>query len=453
MEGARRIIRSAAMLLFVGLLALLIMVAVTLRIAEITRSDFETATFAQNSASAAVKLRASLQAAESSQRGYLLTENQIYLAPFAAAKEEVLRQSDFLQQVRSASLLPPAAMERLKTLIDGKIAEMEQSIALQRDGQRQAAEAVVRSNQGKALMDEANVFLSAIIRGAGVNLAVAASNQQRGFEMLRAVMLAAVVLIILVSTLFIRLIMNFVRDLNRVKDEVVLLNRNLEVRVAQRTAELQQSRDRAELLLAEVNHRVANGLAMVAGMVGLQARSASDAETKRLLAETQGRISAVALVHRKLYTSGDVNSVALEEFLPGLLQQLEDSLRRSGDRIALNHEIDSMKFPTDQTVSIGVIVTEWVTNAYKYAYPDGAGEIRVKLRDLPDGQAELVVEDDGIGRSEAQPARGTGLGTRLVSAMTASLNAKVEYRSRNPGTSAHLILPKQDCFSPARATA
>ena len=87
-----------------------------------------------------------------------------------------------------------------------------------------------------------------------------------------------------------------------------------------------------------------------------------------------------------------------------------------------------------------MVVTEWVTNAFKYAYPDGSGEIRVRLRQLPDEQAELMVEDDGVGRAEGAPAKGTGLGTRIVTAMASSLGGQDRVlQPRQPGWRARLM--------------
>ena len=100
-----------------------------------------------------------------------------------------------------------------------------------------------------------------------------------------------------------------------------------------------------------------------------------------------------------------------------------------------------MTLPTDKSVSLGVIATEWVTNAFKYAYPRGSGEIRVSLKRLDEARAELLVEDDGVGRGADQLPQGTGLGTQLVNAMAASIGAQVEYLERHPGMTARLIIP------------
>ena len=88
-------------------------------------------------------------------------------------------------------------------------------------------------------------------------------------------------------------------------------------------------------------------------------------------------------------------------------------------------------------------MTEWVTNAFKYAYPDRRGEVRVRLKRLPTGGCELVVEDDGVGRSDDAAAKGTGLGTRIVKAMALTMGAEIQYLARQPGTAARLIFPLQ----------
>ncbi len=203
------------------------------------------------------------------------------------------------------------------------------------------------------------------------------------------------------------------------------------------------ARDRAEVLLAEVNHRVANSLSLVASLVSLQAKAMSDQVAKDALGETEARISAISLVHKRLYSSGDVRFVELDEYLSGLLEHLQASMRNKGHGATLIHALEPLKLRTDASVNLGIVVTEWVTNAFKYAYPEGTGEIRVRLQRLPGGRVELAVEDDGVGRSGDAPARGTGLGTRIVKAMAVSMAAEIEYLERRPGTVARLSFPMQ----------
>jgi two-component sensor histidine kinase/CheY-like chemotaxis protein len=204
--------------------------------------------------------------------------------------------------------------------------------------------------------------------------------------------------------------------------------------------EVRVARDRAELLLAEVNHRVANSLALVSSLVGLQANAVKDQIAKDALAETQARIYAISFVHRRLYSSGDFRVVALDEYLSGLLDHLNTMMRSEGhSATSLDVRLEPLRLGTDAAINLGVVVTEWVTNAFKYAYGEQSGEVRVCLRQLPDSRGELSVEDDGVGRIDGTPAKGTGLGTRIVRAMAATMGAEIEYPERQRGTAARLV--------------
>jgi two-component sensor histidine kinase/CheY-like chemotaxis protein len=207
--------------------------------------------------------------------------------------------------------------------------------------------------------------------------------------------------------------------------------------------EVRAARDRAEVLLAEVNHRVANSLSVVASLVGLQEKAVTDEAARIALGETKARIFAISLVHKSLYTSGDVRYVALDEYLRSLLGHLETSMRSQGHGAFVVQQLAPIQLRTDASVSLGVVVTEWITNAFKYAYPGGEGEIRVVLRHAGEAMAELSIADDGIGKTSSQAPQGTGLGTRIVNAMATSMGADIEYVERNPGTLAVLRFPLQ----------
>ena len=116
-------------------------------------------------------------------------------------------------------------------------------------------------------------------------------------------------------------------------------------------------------------------------------------------------------------------------------------MHSEGHGASLRYDLDTLKLKPDSSVNLGVIVTEWVTNAFKYAYPRRAGEVRVRLKRLSDGRAELVVEDDGVGRGSEETPKGSGLGTRIVNAMARTIGAEVQYIVRNPGTRARLDFP------------
>jgi two-component sensor histidine kinase len=204
--------------------------------------------------------------------------------------------------------------------------------------------------------------------------------------------------------------------------------------------EVREARERAEMLLGEVNHRVANSLAMVAALVGLQSNAVEDPEAKRALSETQARIQAIAGVHRHLYASDDVRTVQVGDYLNSLVGDLETSLQAEGRTARIALDVEGFPMVTEKVASLGVIVTELVTNALKYAYADREpGEVRVYMA-MRDGTVLLRVEDDGIGWSGTGKPQGTGLGSRIVKAMCHSLGANVAYGD-GPGTKVLVTFP------------
>jgi two-component sensor histidine kinase len=227
-------------------------------------------------------------------------------------------------------------------------------------------------------------------------------------------------------------------DLLAASFEQVRARALLEQEKASAEADLRASNARLEALLGEVNHRVANSLQLVSAMVRLQATALTDPSAREALEDTQRRIQAIAQVHRRLYTSNDVESVDMQEYLGALVDELAETWSTEALPRALSLAAEPIRLPTDRAVSLGVIVTELVTNACKYAYPTGGGEVRVVLRRIDDDVFLLAVEDDGCGIPEDAVPRGTGLGTKLIRAMAQSLHSIVEYDPAHAGVRATL---------------
>ena len=204
-------------------------------------------------------------------------------------------------------------------------------------------------------------------------------------------------------------------------------------------AALKASNDRLEALLKEVNHRVANSLQLVSAFVQLQARALEDGPARAALQDTQQRITAIGQVHRRLYSSDDVQSVDMAAYLESLTGELAQSWSTPTARRALKLRSDAIRLPTDKAVSLGVIVSELVSNACKYAYaPDCDGEIRVDLSLSGPGHFLLRVEDDGCGLPADGSIKGTGVGTKLIAAMAKSLKSAVEIDGTGGGVRATL---------------
>ena len=447
--STRFLVGSTSAFLLIGFMALLAIVAANVWLGERAQSYFDDAIAARNTRVAAVELRNAMQTAESSQRGFIITGNEIYLAPYQAARIQAQRHLSALQTLLPSYPNSELLVARLIAIVGTRFDDLDHTIALKRDQRDEDTLAAFQTNSGKALTDESNVFFSGIIGKADSRLTSGVVEQRRNTRWLRLVSAIGALVIVAVVGNVATLITRYTRALRATRDQINALNGDLEQRVAIRTADLAQARDRAELLLSEVNHRVANSLTLVSSLVKLQSKSLVDSAAKEALAETHDRILAISLVHRRLYGSDKVRSVALDEYLSGLLDHLRDTMRSQDRGMTLLHEVEPVELETDASVNLGVVVTELVTNAFKYAYPDGVGEIRVRLRKLPDDMAELVVEDDGIGRAEGAPAKGSGVGTRIVNAMCETLDTRIHYRPQPSGTAAHLIFS----FKPRRAVA
>lgn len=221
--------------------------------------------------------------------------------------------------------------------------------------------------------------------------------------------------------------------------EDALLRRRLERENEEAQEQVRLARDRAEAMLREVNHRVGNSLQLVSSFMSLQQRHLSDEGARAALREAQARIEAVAHVHRRLYTSGDMERVELDAYLEGLVEELAKSVGPDGSAPAITLNAQPIWVSTDQAVSLGVVVTELITNAVKYAYAPGqGGEIRVLLKaDAEARRAILTVEDDGPGLGEGTP-KGTGLGGKIITAMASGLRSAVEFDPAHKGVRARL---------------
>jgi two-component sensor histidine kinase len=206
----------------------------------------------------------------------------------------------------------------------------------------------------------------------------------------------------------------------------------------QAEAEMRAARDRFEalaneraVLIKEVNHRVSNSLQLIASLLQVQSAAQSDMKSAQTLLNAYKRVSAVARVHKRLYTSADVRYVDLADYLCGLVEDLRQSADQGGRM--LQFLASQTRIGTDFAIPIGLIVTELVINAFKYAYPTSDGPIRVKAERTGD-LITVQVEDDGIGVTEPDWRRGGGIGSKIVLAMVEKIGGALNFEARPSGT-------------------
>jgi two-component sensor histidine kinase len=182
-----------------------------------------------------------------------------------------------------------------------------------------------------------------------------------------------------------------------------------------------------DTLLKEVNHRVQNSLQLVVAFLAMQARAGEDETLTQHLTEAQRRLSAVALVHRRLYADDNVETVDLARYLDDLIADLKSSM---GDEWAgrLSLDLAPILIPADAAVQVGLILVELVTNARKYAYGGDAGPITVALKQHR-ARFRLIVADRGVGRAGTR----NGFGTRMLRSMVDRLQGTLEEENNRPG--------------------
>jgi CHASE3 domain sensor protein len=266
--SSRFVVRSTIALLVVGFLALIGIVGTTIWLAERAQIYFNEVIEARDARGSAVELRNAVQTAESSQRGFLLTGNEIYLAPYDLAKTMAQRQLEALKRALAPYREAELPLQRLTALVGEKFAEMDQTIALKRERRDAEALAVTRTNRGKALMDEANVFFSGVIRSADDRLTTGVGEQNANATWLRWVSIIGGIVIIMVVGGATITVVRYTREVAAARDEVGILNTSLERRVRERTADLARANEEIQRFAHLVTHDLRAPLVNVMGFTG-----------------------------------------------------------------------------------------------------------------------------------------------------------------------------------------
>ena len=203
-------------------------------------------------------------------------------------------------------------------------------------------------------------------------------------------------------------------------------------------AALQRSVDEKELLLKELQHRVKNSLGMAASLLSLEMENLPDEHSRQVFADTRARMQTIGAVYDRLYQQPGLVAIALEPYFRDLGERLAGSYLPADSPVTIETHADGLTLDVKRTLALGLILNELVTNAIKYAFPDGrAGSIRVEMSATTD-QARLTVTDNGIGAS-ATPV--SGLGLKLVALLAEQLEGNFTFESNSSGVIATVTIP------------
>lgn len=211
------------------------------------------------------------------------------------------------------------------------------------------------------------------------------------------------------------------------------LNRELTLTIEENKKLIQQK----EYLMQEVNHRVQNSLQLVSGFLQLQSRDIGDPVLAGHLNEAKRRLSAVALVHKRLYSDKSVEVIELSRYLTELCNDFISSLETGwADQVSANFA--PVLISADRALNVGLILTELMTNAVKYAYGGNPGRLSISLEQYRN-RFRLIVADFGSGKGENIPRK--GFGTRILSSVALSLGGTLEEFDNEPGLRTILTAP------------
>lgn len=204
-------------------------------------------------------------------------------------------------------------------------------------------------------------------------------------------------------------------------------------------AKLSAAIEYQEMLTREASHRVKNSLAMVSSMLELQMREDDDPRIQRLLGDAQARITAIAQTHDRLWRGEQVGLVDLNDLACGLAATLAET----SPVHTVHCHADPVVISADAAIPIGLILTELLTNAIKYAYGEEGGEIDVRVT-AQRGELALTVTDRGAGMPadfDPNSVARQSLGTRMITSLTRQLRGEIAYEDAAPGTRARVTIP------------
>ncbi|GAL99386.1 sensor histidine kinase [Sphingomonas parapaucimobilis] len=202
---------------------------------------------------------------------------------------------------------------------------------------------------------------------------------------------------------------------------------------------LAEAVEHQQLLTREASHRVKNSLALVSAMLNLQKQEDDDPRVLRMLNDAQARIAAIAQTHDRLWRSERVGMVSLDDLACGIADQLAQQAKDH----EVHCDIEAIEMNADTAIPIGLMLTELLTNAIKYAYGEEGGVIDVGLH-ARDGQIVLSVRDKGKGLPadfDMKAASRLSLGMRMITSLARQLRGEVRFDDAAPGTCATLTMP------------
>ena len=476
--------RTNLLLLAAGIAALIAIVASSLWLTLATERNFDDVVGAREVRSASADLMSLVQDAETGQRGFLLTRDRAYLAPYTDA---VARLDERFRRLSAAvGGLPDIGpfVERLQTAITAKLTELSATVAMAESGDFDGALAAVRDGRGKALMDQARAGFASILERSEAALVAAIAAQERTSLWLRWVTIIGAIVILGLAGAATWTILGYTTEIMAARKELEGLNVGLEERVRERTDALVKANDEIQRFAYIVTHDLRAPLVNIMGFTSelestfkpieayVDAQGAQ-AEALRAEAETalkadapealgfirsstrkmDGLINAILKISREGSRTLKPARVALDAQLEAAAAAVHHQASETGGGITIDAKVDSI---VSDRFSLDQIVGNLLDNAIKYRAPDRPLAIVARTRNARSGWVAIEIEDNGRGiaagdherifelfrRSGTQNTPGEGIGLAHVRTLVRNLGGDITVRSEfGVGTTFTILLP------------
>jgi two-component sensor histidine kinase len=183
-------------------------------------------------------------------------------------------------------------------------------------------------------------------------------------------------------------------------------------------------------LLKEVHHRVKNNLQIVMSLLNTQSAFLKNNAALAAIRESQNRVQAIALIHQKLYSNFEVAYIDMAIYIHELINYLGDCYNAQTKDIRFEQQIEPVKMDVSQAIPVGLMLNEAITNAVKYAFPNGGGIINLNMNVLDDQSIVVIVSDNGIGLPAHFDIRETSsLGMEMMKALSKQLDGNLKMES------------------------
>ena len=482
---SKSFVRSTALLLLVGLLALLGIIGANIWLVERSQGYFDEVMEARIARRVAVDLRSQMQDLETGQRGFIITLDDAYLEPYKAALPLVDEQLARLQEILTPYPEAQGPLATLEADIHFKIDELNRTIAEAQAGNRQAAVALISTDEGKQAMDRIRAFVDGLIEAVDTRLTEGVANQRGTINALRWVSIIGGLVILIVVSGAIWAVLSYTGELAKARREVEEANAGLEERVRERTADLGKANEEIQRFAYIVTHDLRAPLVNIMGFTSeletsvsalrsymeskpaeadpnfIEAREAATEELPEAISfiraatrKMDGLINAILKISREGRRQLKPELVDIREVAEASSAAIHHQLADNGG--AIETDIRMGKLVTDR-LSIEQVLGNLLDNAIKYQEPDRALKVAIRAKHAPGNRVEIEVEDNGRGiaetdhervfelfrRSGKQSQPGEGIGLAHVRTMVRSLGGDVTLRSTfGQGTTFIINLPR-----------